>query len=186
LKASATYFYTRLQEVTIFDFSGFINPATDPYQRFGGYRNSGGGLARGAEFSVQAVPTRSTELSLAYTYTNSDQRVPSSVVGFIPNFGISNHLFTAYVNQRIGKRVDVTFDLFAANEYFVPFGFPSRAYRFAGPVKGDLGASYTLPVGNDRSWRIYGKVDNVFNRVYFENGFRTPKATFVGGATYRF
>jgi vitamin B12 transporter len=186
LKASATYFYTRLQEVTFFDFSGFINPATDPFGRFGGYRNTGGGLARGAEFSVQAKPTHTTDVQFSYTYTNSDQRQPSSVAGFIPAFGISAQQFSAYVNQRLGKRVNVTFDLFAADDYFLALGFPSRAFQFNGPVKADLGASYTLPVGEDRSWRFYGKVDNVFDRVYFESGFRTPQAQFVGGASYRF
>lgn len=186
LKASATFFYTRLQEVTFFDFSGFINPATDPFGRFGGYRNTGGGLARGAEFSIQAKPTHTTDLHVSYTYTNSDQRQPSSVAGFIPAFGISAQQFSAYVNQRLGKRLNVTFDLFAAGDYFLALGFPSRAFQFAGPVKADLGASYTLPVSEDRSWRFYGKVDNVFNRVYFESGFRTPQAQFIGGASYRF
>ncbi len=186
VRASATYFYTRLQEVTTFDFSGFINPATDPFGRFGGYRNTGGGLARGAEFSVQAKPTLTTDVMLSYTYTNSDQRRPSSVAGFIPVFGISDHVTTAYVNQRIGKRVDVTFDLFATSDYFVPLGFPSRAFQFDGPVKADLGASYTLPLANDHRVRFYGKVENVFNREYFESGFRTPKAMFIGGATYQF
>lgn len=186
LKASVTYFYTRLQEVTFFDFSGFINPATDPFGRFGGYRNTGGGLARGAEFSIQAKPTHTTDVQFSYTYTNSDQRQPSSVAGFIPAFGISAQQFSGYLNQRIGKRVNVTFDLFAAGDYFLALGFPSRAFQFAGPIKADFGASYTLPVGDDRSWRFYGKVDNVFNRVYFESGFRTPQAQFIGGASYRF
>jgi hypothetical protein len=86
----------------------------------------------------------------------------------------------------LGKRVNVTFDLFAAGDYYLALGFPSRAFQFEGPIKADLGASYTLPVGEDRSWRFYGKVDNVFNRVYFESGFRTPQAQFVGGASYRF
>ncbi len=38
LRVSATYFYTELQQVIIFDFSGLIDPATDPFGRFGGYR----------------------------------------------------------------------------------------------------------------------------------------------------
>ena len=185
-RVSATYFYTRLQEVIAFDSSGFITPATDPFGRFGGYRNTGGGLARGVELSVNVAPTRTTELAASYTYTNADQRRPSSVAGFIPVFGISEKMFTLYANQRIGKRVDVTFDLFAAGDYFVPFGFPSRAFVFDGPVKADLGASYTLPVGDDRAIRFYGKVDNVLNRTYFENGFRTPRAAFTGGMSYRF
>jgi iron complex outermembrane receptor protein len=186
VKASATYFYTRLQEISVFDFSGLINPATDPFGRFGGYLNTGGGLARGVELSLQAQPTRTTDLQANYTYTNADQRVPASVPGFLPSFGISARQFSALVNQDLTRRLAVTFELFAAGDYFVPLGFPARAYQFAGPVKGDLGARYTFPVAGERTVRVYGKVDNVFNRVYFENGFRTPGAMFVGGASYQF
>ena len=57
-KLSVTYFYTRIQEAIVFDFSGLINPTTDPYGRFGGYRNTGGGLARGMEVSVETSLTR--------------------------------------------------------------------------------------------------------------------------------
>ena len=65
LRFSSTWFYTRLQEVIVFDFSGAISPATDPFGRFGGYRNTNGGLARGFEFSVEAAASRSLDLSAA-------------------------------------------------------------------------------------------------------------------------
>ena len=67
MRASATYFYTYLQNVITFDFSGFINPATDPFGRFGGYRNTKGGIARGVELSSDANVTRSLTVSAAYT-----------------------------------------------------------------------------------------------------------------------
>jgi len=182
IRASATYFYTRLQEVIVFGNSADVNPLTDPFGRSGGYFNTGGGLARGGEFSVTATPTRSTEIAVAYTYTNSDQKRPP-VAGFVRTLGVSNHLFTVYANQQIGRRIDVTFDLFAASEYAINFG---RLYIFDGPVKADLGASYTLPLSDTRSVRFYGKVDNIFDRENFEGGFRSLGATFVGGATFRF
>jgi len=184
VRASATYFYTRLQEVIEFDFSGLINPATDPFGRSSGYRNIGGGLARGVELSLTAAPTASLNVMASYTYTNADQRTPTSVGGFIPSFGISNHLFTVYANQRAGKRVDVTCDLFASSDYPIPFS--GRAFIFDGPVKADLGASYTLPLSDDRRARLYAKVDNVLNRTHFENGYRTPRAAFTGGMSFHF
>ncbi len=55
---SATYFYTRLQEVIGFNTVSL----NDPFQRFFGYLNAGGGLARGAEFSVTAQPSRTLDL----------------------------------------------------------------------------------------------------------------------------
>ncbi len=52
-RSSATYFYTRLEEVIEFDMSGVILPETDPFGRWGGYLNTNGGLARGAELQLR-------------------------------------------------------------------------------------------------------------------------------------
>ena len=181
---SATYFYTRLQEVIVFDSSGFITPATDPFGRFGGYRNTGGGLARGAELAVNAKPHQTLDLSASYTYTNAVNRIPSSVPGFLRTFLQPRHTFTLVAAQRITQRLDVVFDMFAYGSYYFPFS--GRAFKFSGPVKADLGMSYTLPVSDRVSLRFYGKVENLFGREYFENGFRTPGAAGVGGMSLRF
>lgn len=69
VQLSATYFYTRLQDVIVFDSTGFITPATDPYGRFGGYRNTGGGLARGVELGMTAKPYRTLDVAASYTFT---------------------------------------------------------------------------------------------------------------------
>jgi len=53
-------------------------------------------------------------------------------------------------------------------------------------VKADLVAAYTLPIDDRLSLRLYGKVENVFDRAYTESGFRTPGAFFIGGAAFRF
>jgi iron complex outermembrane receptor protein len=188
-RASATYFYTRLQEVVAFDFSGAIDPATDPFGRFGGYLNTRGGLARGVELSFDAAPTSRTDLAVTYTYTNADQRKP--LVGdVIRSFGIPDHQFTLVATQRVGRAFQVTFDLVASSDYlaplFDPSTFASRAYRFEGIVKADLVAGYTLGLSDTKSLRFYGKVENLFDRDYYENGFRTPGATGTGGVEFRF
>jgi iron complex outermembrane receptor protein len=181
---SATYFYTRLQEVILFDSTGFLKPATDPFGRSSGYRNTGGGLARGVELSANAKATRTLDLTASYTFTNAVNRVASSVVGFLRTFTQPRHTFTFTVSQRIGGRTDIVFDMFAYGSYYAPFS--GRAFRFSGPVKADLGASYTLPLNEKVSLRIIGKVDNLFDREYFENGFRSPGARFTGGGSLRF
>jgi iron complex outermembrane receptor protein len=189
LRGSATYFYTRLQEVIIFDFSGVINPATDPFGRFGGYRNTNGGIARGAELSMTATPTRTLNLSTAYTYTKSLQRMPQ-VPGVLRSLGIPDHQFSLVATQRFGRRVLVNLDFAASSDYlaaiFNPVTFASRAYRFRGLAKADLGASYTLPFKESQSLRFFGYVDNLLDREYFENGFRTPGRTGRAGATFVF
>jgi vitamin B12 transporter len=189
LRASATYFYTRLQEVIIFDFSGAIDPATDPFGRFGGYRNTNGGIARGVELSMTATPTRTLNISAAYTYTKSLQRTPQ-VAGVLRSLVIPDHQFSLVATQRFGRRVLVNFDLVASSDYLAPIfdpnTFASRAYRFRGLAKADLGGSYTLPFGESRSLRFFGHVDNLFDRDYFESGFRTPGRTGRAGASFSF
>ncbi len=190
LRLSATYFYTRLQETIFFDFSGAIDPSTDPFGRFGGYRNIPGGLvARGVELSVTASPARSLDLTAAYTYTNSDQRASPTVGSFSPSYGISEHMFSLTALQRIGLRADIAFDLFAASEYDTPFFLAtgsSRIYRVSGPVKADLVGSYTIPVSDSKNVRLYGKVENIFDRSYFEDGFRSPGMWGVAGLSFQF
>jgi iron complex outermembrane receptor protein len=189
LRASATYFYTRLQEVIIFDFSGVINPATDPFGRFGGYRNTNGGIARGVELGMTATPTRRLSLSAAYTYTKALQRTPQ-VPGTLRSLVIPDHQFSLVATQRFGHRFLINFDLSASSDYlgaiFDPKTFASRAYRFRGLAKADLGASYTLPLKESRSLRFFGYVDNLFDREYFESGFRTPGRTGRAGAMFVF
>ena len=176
VRASATYFYTRLQKVIIFDFTGLINPATDPFGRFGGYVNTDGGIARGVELSLTATPTRTLNLAAAYTYTKSLQRTPQ--IGVLRSFVTPDHQFSLVATQRFGKRVLVNFDLAASSDYLAPIfdsrTFASRVYRFRGLAKADLGGSYTLPLSETRSLRFFGYVDNLFNREYFESGYRTP------------
>jgi iron complex outermembrane receptor protein len=188
IRMSGTYFYTRLQQVIAFDFSGRISPTTDPFGRFGGYTTEHGGLSRGVEFAVEAHPISSLTLNAAYTYTNADDRRSIYAGGELRSVNVSDHMFTANVMQRIGRRVDVAFDLFAASDYLFPLfvGFQSQAFRFDGPVKADIAAGYTLPVGESRTLRFFTRIENVFNRTYFEDGFATPKAWAVAGVKFGF
>jgi iron complex outermembrane receptor protein len=184
-RLSATYFYTRLQEVV--DFSNFI--AGDPVRLFGGYVNTGGQLARGAELSATLAPTRTTDLFAAYTYTNSDQRRPQ-LPGVVRSLGIPDHQFALVATQRIGRRALLNFDLAATSDYLAPVfdnrTFQSRAFRFRGALRGDLGGSYTVTLNERRSLRLFGKVENIFDRDYFESGFRTPGASGRAGASLNF
>jgi iron complex outermembrane receptor protein len=187
VRVSATYFYTRLQQVIGFDSSGLINLRTDPYGRSLGYRNTGGGLARGVETSVEAHPASRTRLQAAYTYTKAIERNSTLIGGSVKSIRISPHMFTALASQRIYKGLEVTADLFAASHYVFPFfAGGSRPFDFAGPVKLDVAARYNHPFAEHREMEIYLRIENALNRVYYEDGFRTPKAWAVGGVKFRF
>ena len=183
---SGTFFYTELQETVLFDF-GVIDAASDPWGRFGGYRNGGGGTARGLELGVSASPTAATMLKAAYTYTNSDSRSPT-VPGtdFFKMLGVSDHMFSLTAMQSFGRRFDIAFDLFALSAYPLRLFGADERLLFAGPLKADAVFGYTVPIGEARSVKFYGKVENLLNRRYFESGFAAPGIWAVGGLQFRF
>ncbi len=178
-KLSATYFYTKL-----IDTIGFGSlPQSDPFGRDnlasgGGFLNTKGGIARGAEFSGQVKATSSTDIFVSYTFINSDQRKPQ-VPGNrnISTLGIPKNQFTLVATQRY-RRAWVNFDFLATGDYLAPIfsntSFSTYVYRFNGNRRADLTAGYTFPLRNEKlNLRIYGTIENLFNYDYYENGFRT-------------
>lgn len=185
VRVSGTLFYTNLQETIVFDFANF--PPMDPYGRFGGYRNSGGGIARGVEAGTELSPTSSTRIRLGYTYTNSDSRTPTIGSDYFGAPGVSDHMFTLGAAQRIARRVNLAFDLFSLSDYTLSlFGAGGRQMIFDGPVRADVMASYSLPSGAERDIELYLKVTNLLNRRDYENGFLGPGAWSVAGIRFSY
>jgi iron complex outermembrane receptor protein len=184
VRLSATYFYTRLQEVV-----SFGDTPNDPFGRFGGFINTGGGLARGLELSASVSPSRSFDLFASYTFTNSDQRRPQ-IENILRSLAIPDQQFTLVATGRFGERVAVNFDLAASSDYLAPIfdnrTFRTRAYSFDGIFKADLTAGYTFPLADSRRLRLFGKIENLFDREYYENGFRTPGINARAGAAFSF
>lgn len=187
LRASATYFYSRLQEVIT---------STALFKQ----TNAPGVLARGVELSLTASPFRGMDVNTAYTFTNSSQALSAALLrsdnvrlpngASIQSFSIPQHSFSFEVNQRFRKRVNVNFDLYTASKHnfplFDPVFFSQVLFSFQGYTKAALGASYTLPLAESRSLRFYGKLDNLLGQKYFEEGFRAPGRTGVAGAVFSF
>ena len=97
-------------------------------------------------------------------------------------------MFTLLATRSFGKRVEATFDFIAAGDSLLPMfaGTGNRGFLFPGPRKGNLALSYTHPLGEHKSLRLYTRVENVFNQTYYEDGFQTPKAWAVLGLKYMF
>ena len=185
VRLSGTFFYTNLQQTVIFDFANF--PSDDVFGRFGGYRVGSGGVARGVEISSQVRPTGSTRVRSSYTYTNSDSRTPTIGTDFFQIPGLSEHVFSASATQWVRGRFNVTFDLFAVSDFVQsPFGALGRKLHFAGPVKADIVFRYDIPVSDAKKLELYGKVENVFDGEYYEDGFGSPGAWAIGGVRFVF
>lgn len=185
LRVSGTFFYTDLPQTIIFDFANF--PADDAFGRFGGYRNAGGGIARGAELSARLAPAAGTAVQAAYTYTNSDSRSPTVGADYFEIPGLSKHVVSATATQWFGKRVNLTFDLFAVSDYaWSPYGAQGRLLTLAGPVKTDLVLRYDMPIAEGKRLELYGKAENAFDNDYYENGFGSPGVWVIGGLRLEF
>ena len=187
-RVSATYFRTRLKEIIIFDFSGAINPVTDPFGRFGGYLSTDGGTTKGVELVGNVVVGPGLHLNTSYTYTDAEP--PTGVSeDQTQAFVVPKHQLAFVATQLIGPRLVVSFDLVASSSYlapiFDPATFASRVYRFTSFVKSDLAASYCFPA-RFGLFRLFGKVENLFDQQIFESGFRTPGRFALVGAAFEF
>jgi len=183
-RLGSTYFYTRMQDVV-----GYADLFNDPFGRWGGYVNTGGGLARGIEISGEARPTRSLLLTSSYTYTNADERQSALLDGSLRSIRVFPHMVTLVATQQITRRLQATVDFLGASDYvsgsfFVGSG--NRPYLFPGPPKLDAALSYTLPVAEERYLRSFTRVENLLNQRYFEDGFRTPRIWASAGMKFQF
>ena len=183
VRASAAYFYARLDQVITFAELG----ATDPYGRFFGYLNAPGGLSRGVEMNVKASPVHGLDLSAAYTYTNATESAP--IVGdILRTFVIPRHQFSAAAAWRAGARTLLTVDTLASSNYLDPiYAYPTTlVYRFAGPHKVNAGVSYRLPLSEFRAVRFFVRAENLTGQISYANGFVMPGRTANGGIQYEF
>jgi iron complex outermembrane receptor protein len=182
LRLSATWFRTRLDDAILFDFSGVINPATDPFGRFGGYRSAGRGLSSGLELTAALRPRASASVKGAYTFVDAD--APTGVADAPRALSVPRHQFSLVAMAGIDRDVTASVQLLAMSEVLYRIG--SRVLRFDGPVRADAQIGYRPRLGARRPLRVFVRVENALDRTYFENGFRTPERTFTAGASLAF
>ena len=187
LKTSATYFYTWLQNVINFDTSGLINPATDPWGRYVGYLNTRGGISRGVESSVAVAPTRSLNITAAYTYINAMERTPI-VSDVLQTLVVPKNQFSIVATERATSRLLLEFDTRQSSDYLAPiYGSTiTQVYQFSGIHKVNLGATYTIPLSEFQAIKLFARTENIFNQTYYESGYPTPGRTARGGIQFDF
>ena len=181
----ATFFYTRLQRTIV--FAGFSN---DPLGlgRFSGFANRPGGLARGFESFLETTPLKGMFIRSSYTYNNSDRAVPA--LGLQPEFVIPKHMFGLNWSQRFGAFA-FNLDINGTGSYIATVFENNLPFRmidltFAGYTKADLFFSFERRMSDSAKMVVFGGADNIFDRTYFENGFRAPGIAGRGGISFRF
>jgi vitamin B12 transporter len=184
IRVSATFFYTRIAQLISYVYA---LPQPDPYGRISGYMDTSGGISRGAEVSVEARPMSTLSVTASYTYTNADTDTDSTVPGYYQVFDLPRHKASLVAIQQWNRRLDTTFDLHSYSSYLDPFVGYGSAYLFSGYTKADLVGSYQFWQREHQVARVYCKIDNLFNKLYYDGGgYREPGLTALAGVRYSF
>ncbi|MEO6759156.1 MAG: TonB-dependent receptor [Saprospiraceae bacterium] len=189
VRFSGTFFYTQIVQITQFDSSAnVVRPGTDPFGRTSGYYNGAGGTSRGLELTAEVRPSRSTLFRGSYSYVNADTNQDTAVRGFFGALSVPAQSFNALLHQQVGRKNDVTVDLYHASDYYnaLSAGGRARAYLYSGVTKVDLVFNREIWSGEKHTLKAYAKADNVFNQRFYENGFQGPRATFLTGVQVLF
>lgn len=183
LQFSATYFYTRLQRTI-----AFTSFARDPLGagRFSGYENRAGGLSRGLELSLAAALGRGARLETNYTYTNSDRKNPTLTTELVVPKHTAN-----LVLSKTWRAWTVAGDVRFNGAYRAPvfendFPFRTALLEFGGYVVANAFVNYRRPLSEKVTLTLFAGADNLFNREFYENGYRTPGTVGRGGIGLRF
>ena len=89
------------------------------------------------------------------------------------------------------RRFTFTGDFHWNGAYFAPvfennFPFRQGILKFGGFIKVDSFVNYERSLTDRVALTIFAGADNLFNRKYFENGFRAPGTTARAGMTVKF
>jgi vitamin B12 transporter len=183
VQVSASVFAIDVQSITAFDFSGGIDPSTDPFGRFLGYLNGAGGSSRGVELAVDVRPTSTLRVAGTYTYTRARTEDALTVPDFFLVPGVLAHSGSLYVTNQWTSRLDTGLDLVVGGDSYGGFFARgrSRAFRFPGSTRVGVSASLRLTAGGPRDVRAYVRFDNLFDDTTFPGGWRAPGRTGIVG-----
>ena len=188
VQISASAFVIDVQSLTAFDFSGGIDPSTDPFGRFLGYLNGSGGSSKGVEVAVDVRPTSTLRVYGSYAFTRARTEDALTVPDFFRVPGVLEHTASLYVTRQWSSRVDTTLDILAGGESYGSFfaGGRSRAYRYPGSTTVGVSGSVRLAAAGAPDLRAYVRLDNLTDQTLFTLGWRAPGRTGVAGVRAAF
>ena len=183
VQLAASAFVIDVQSLTAFDFSGGIDPSTDPFGRFLGYLNGSGGSSKGLELAVDVRPTSTLRISGAYAYTRARTEEALTVPDFYRVPGVLEHTASLFVTRQWSPRIDTSLDVLFGGESYGSFFARgrSRAFRYPGTTTVGLSGSVRLTAAASADLRAYVRVDNLTDEAVFTGGFRAPGRTAVAG-----
>jgi len=186
--ASATVFGIDAQSLTEFDFSGGIDPATDPFGRFFGYLNGSGGSSQGVELSLDARPAPSLTIRASYAHTDSETEEDLAVEGFFKSPGVFGDTAAVVVTHDWRNTINTAVEVFHASASYTSLfaNGQQRAYRFPGFTTVGVTSSYRVTRSGPMPVRAYLRLDNLFDETYYLGGWRAPGRTAAVGISLGF
>jgi iron complex outermembrane receptor protein len=183
VQVALSAFVIDVQSLTAFDFSGGIDPATDPFGRFLGYLNGSGGSTKGLELAVDVRPTSTLRISGSYAYTSARTDDALTVPDFFGVPGVLDHTASLYVTQQWSARVDTAVDLLYGGDSYSAFFARgrTRAFRFPGVTTIGASGSVRLTAAGAADLRAYLRLDNLTDQTIYTGGWRAPGRTGVVG-----
>ena len=106
------------------------------------------------------------------------------MAGVWRTYEIPLHQYAFSATERFTPRLTGFFVLAGSSDYLDSVS--GRAFQFKGPARAQLGLSYRRPLSEFQAIRFFAKTDNLFNQTYFDNGYRTPGITAIGGIQFEF
>jgi iron complex outermembrane receptor protein len=186
--ASATVFGIDVRSQTQFDFSGAIDPATDPFGRFFGYVNGSGGSSTGVELSLDARPRRGLSVRASYAHTDADTDEDLAVEGFFKSPAVFGDTAALVVNHAWRQRVITVVEVFHASSSYTALFANGRSRAFKFPGFTTVGLTSSVRIGDSQAVpvRAYLRLDNLFNDEYYLGGWRAPGRTAAVGMSLAF
>ena len=163
--------YFRSERPRIIGFGSFP-PGSDPFGRFGGYENTDGGAAHGAEAGLRlALPGR-MRANLQGTWTEADPPA-NAPAELMTDWLAPRFQFAALLSGALSDRVRWAADLHVASAIdgplFDPNTFATRVFRFDGMRRLDLVVSVELA----RGLTLRGIARDVWDDAAYQSaGFR--------------
>jgi iron complex outermembrane receptor protein len=182
---SATVFAIDVMSLSAFDFTGGLDPATDPFGRFSGYINGSGGFSRGVELGLDVRPGRAVRVEAAYAYTDAETDDDISVSEFFKVPSVSAHTASLIVGHAWRDVIDATMEVFYASSSFTPLfaNGQTRAYRFPGFTTMNAVASWRVGRAQGAPVHVYLRIDNLFDDTYYVGGWRGLGRTASAGVS---
>ncbi len=159
-----------------FDITYFMNDF-DQIIGFGtvGYENIDGGESKGIEVEASYALTDNFSLRGAYTYTKTEDANGDKF------YGVPEHQIGVNANYRMMDRLNAHVGLIVRSKEDIPLfdstTFLSERYENDGYMTVNLAMDYQL----SDSWKIWGRVENLFDEEYTVSGYEAPGRGFYGG-----